>query len=59
MKNNSLDDIVKCNIDISSPASNDATFDSILIVVPGPEAAGAKTMVKTTAISQADELLDY
>lgn len=59
MKNNSLDDIVKCNIDISSPASNDATFDSILIVVPGPEAAGVKTMTKTTAISQADELLDY
>lgn len=59
MKNNSLDDIVKCNIDISSPASNDATLDSILIVVPGPEAAGIKTMTKTTAISQADELLDY
>lgn len=59
MKNNSLDDIVKCSIDISSPASNDATFDSILLVISGPEAAGVKTMAKTTAISQADELLDY
>lgn len=59
MKNNSLDDIVKCNIDISSPASSDATFDSILLVVPGPGAAGKKVMDKTTAISQAEELLDY
>lgn len=59
MKNNPLDDIVKCNIDISNPASDDATFDSILLVVPGPVATGTKTMSKTTAISQADELLDY
>lgn len=59
MINNPLDDIVNCNIDISSPASNDATFDSILLVVKGPEASGEKTMSKTTAISQADELLDY
>ena len=59
MKNNSLDDIVKCNIEISNPASNDATFDSILLVVKGPDASGEKTMSKTTAIAQADELLDY
>lgn len=59
MNNNPLDDIVKCNIEISSPASNDATFDSILLVVKGPEASGEKTMSRTTAISQADELLDY
>lgn len=59
MINNPLDDIVQCNIDISSPASNDATFDSILLVVKGPEAPGEKTMSRTTAISQADELLDY
>ena len=59
MNNNPLDDIVKCNIEISNPASNDATFDSILLVVKGPEASGEKTMSKTTAISQADELLDY
>ena len=59
MNNNPLDDIVKCNVEISNPASNDATFDSILLVVKGPEASGEKTMSKTTAISQADELLDY
>lgn len=59
MNNNPLDDIVKCDIEISNPASNDATFDSILLVVKGPEASGEKTMSKTTAISQADELLDY
>lgn len=59
MNNNPLDDIVKCNIEISNPASNDATFDSILLVAKGPEASGEKTMSKTTAISQADELLDY
>lgn len=59
MKNNSLDDIIKCDVEISNPASNDATFDSILLVVPGPEASGTKTMTKTTAISEADELLDY
>lgn len=59
MKNNPLDDIIKCNVDISSPASNDATFDSILLVVPGPTASGEKTMSKVTAISKADELLDY
>ena len=58
-KNNSLDDIVKLNIDISSPASDDASFDSILLVVSGPEATGEKTMTGVTAISKADELLDY
>ena len=59
MKNNPLDDIVQCNVEISSPASNDATFDSILIVVPGPSSKGSETMTKATAISKADELLDY
>lgn len=60
-KNNPLDDIVKCDIEISSPASSDATFDSILLVVPGPgtKVKKANEMKKTTAISQADELLNY
>lgn len=58
-KNNPLDDIVKCNIEISSPASSDATFDSILIVVAGPSGISEKVMKKTTAISKADELLEY
>lgn len=59
MMNNPLDDIVKCNIDISSPASSDATFNSILLVVPGPAESGDKEMKKTTPISKADELLNY
>ncbi len=59
MKNNPLDDIVKCTVEISSPASSDATFDTILMITPGPSGAGKKTMVKTTPVSSADELLDY
>lgn len=59
MRNNPLDDIVRCNIEISSPGSSDATFNSILLVVPGPAEAGAQAISGTTAISKADELLDY
>ena len=59
MKTNPLDDIVKCNVEISSPASNDATFDSILLVVAAPPAAGRLSTAKTFAVSGADELLDY
>lgn len=59
MRNNPLDDIVKCDIEISSPGSSDATFDTILLVVPGPTATGTETINGTTAISKADELLDY
>lgn len=59
MRNNPLDDIVKCDIEISSPGSSDATFDSILLVVPGPASEGTQEIKGTTAISKADELLDY
>ena len=59
MKNNPLEDIVKCDIEISSPGSSDATFDSILLVVPGPTASGTEAISGTTAIRKADELLDY
>lgn len=59
MKNNPLDDIVKCTVDISSPASNDVSFDSILLVVSAPTGTGTKTITKTTAIASADELKDY
>ena len=59
MQNNSLDDIVKCDIEIANPGSNDATFDSILLVVPAPETEGIAKLTKTTAISKADELLNY
>jgi hypothetical protein len=59
MINNPLDDIVKCDIEISSPGSSDETFDSILLVVPAPEADGESTITGAMAISKADELLEY
>lgn len=59
MQNNSLDDIVKCDIDLSQPVSNDATFDSILLVAPAPTASGKEKMTGTIEVSKADELLDY
>lgn len=59
MRNNPLDDIVKCDIEISSPGSSDATFNSILLVVPEPDSTGTQKIAGTTAISRADELLDY
>lgn len=72
MKNNPLDDLVRCEIEISSPASSDETFDSILVIVAPPVQNGAdtgtgpetdtekkKVMERVTAISRADELLDY
>ena len=61
MKNNSLDDIIKCDIEISRPASSDETFDTILLVVEAPTAAGEDTpaITKATTISRADDLLDY
>lgn len=59
MKNNPLNDIIRCDIEISNPASNSATFDSILIIVPGPSGKGKMEMTKVTSVSRADELLDY
>jgi len=59
MKNNTLDDIVKCNVEISNPASSDETFDSILIIVAGPTNKGDKELDKTVKIMTADELIDY
>ena len=60
MKNNPLDDLVRCDIEISSPASSDETFDSILLVVAPPTEENTskdrKVMRGVTAISQADEL---
>lgn len=59
MKNNSLDEIVKCDVEISSPGSSDATFDTILLVVPAPSAVGTEEIKGTTLIRKADDLLDY
>lgn len=58
MRNNPLDDIIKCDVEISSPGSSDETFDTILLVVAGPTGKGT-TISGTTAFSTADELLDY
>ena len=58
-QNNPLDDIVKCDIEIANPGSDDAAFDSILLVVPPPAEEGSLKLTKTTAISKADELLNY
>ncbi len=59
MKNHPLDDIVKCNIEISSPVSKNATFNRILLVVSEPKVSSEKVIEKVTAIRKADELLDY
>ncbi len=59
LRNNPLDDIVKCNVEITEPASDDASFNSILIVIPAPAAAGTLSTSKTFSVSKADELLDY
>lgn len=59
MNNNNLDEIVKCNIDISSPVSNDVSFDTILLVVSEPSEAGTVAINKTISISKADELFEY
>lgn len=59
MRNNPLDDIVKCTVEISEPASNDATFDSILLVVAAPASPAEDFPTATFAISRADELLEY
>lgn len=58
-KNNPLDDIVKCVVEIAEPASDDASFDSILVVVPPPSAEGVQSTAKAFSISAADDLLDY
>ena len=59
MKNNSLDDIVKCHIDISNPSSNDVTFDSILLIVEPPTEEGTLEIRGAFSIAEADELLNY
>lgn len=59
MKNNALDDIIKCDVEISSPGSNDVSFDSILLVVSAPAVKGKETATGATAISKAEKLLDY
>lgn len=59
MKNNPIDDIVKCNIDISSPISGDESFGNILVVVPGPKADEDSSVKGTIKISKVEELKEY
>lgn len=56
---NNLDEIVKVDIEIGTPASSDASFDNILLVISGPDSTGTATMSGVTAISGAKELVDY
>ncbi|MEG1716194.1 MAG: DUF3383 family protein [Lachnospiraceae bacterium] len=56
---NNLDEIVKVDIEIGTPASSDASFDSILLVISGPASTGTATMSGVTEISEAKELTDY
>lgn len=58
MKNNSLDELVRVDIELANPATGQETFDSICMIVPPPE-GGAATITSATAISSASELLDY
>jgi hypothetical protein len=59
VKNNPIDDIVKCNIDISSPISGDESFGNILVVVPGPKADEDSSVKGTVKISKVEELKEY
>ena len=59
MKNNPLDDIVKCSIDISDAKSSEVSYDSILLVIPEPAKKVKKNMDGVTVISSKDELLEY
>lgn len=56
---NSLDEIVKIDIEIATPASSDASFNNILLVVSGPEEEGDVQATGVFAISKATDLLDY
>lgn len=59
---NNLEDIVKVDIEISTPGSSDESFSDVLIIVEGPDAAkksGENIGTKVISISQASELADY
>lgn len=59
MVNNPLDDIVKCTVEIANPGTNDAAFDTILVVTTPPEGEGTLEAEGVFAVGSADELLDY
>lgn len=57
MRNNNLDEIVKCDIEISNPVMGEDAFSTILVVVPPPAAAGA-TAADVMVITDPSELLE-
>ena len=58
-KNNPLDDIVRCDIEISSPASSSQSYDSILLVVPAPVTEGDESTASVFSVKRASELTKY
>lgn len=59
MRNNPLDEIVNVSVEISEPASNDASFDSILLVANAPAKAGTSSTDTAFEVAKAAELADY
>lgn len=59
MKNNSLDDIVKCSIDISNPVSSNESFGKILLIADEPKSEGANAIASVIQISKSEELSGY
>lgn len=59
MKNNPLEDIVVCKVDISQPTSEATNYNNILLVVAPPKAEGEEDMTGVVTITKADDLLEY
>lgn len=59
MRNNKLDDIIKCDISISNPVSTDLSVDRILLIVTEPKTPGEKSTEKAFLIKKVDDLVDY
>lgn len=56
---NSLDEIVKIDIEIATPAISNESFNHILLVVSAPEKAGDIQVTGVFAVSKATDLFDY
>lgn len=56
---NSLDDIIRCDIEIAAPATSGTSLNTILMVVPPPGGAGEGASPDVTVITQANDLLSY
>lgn len=56
---NNLNEIVKVDIEIGTPASSEESFSSILLIVSEADAGEAIRVSKVTTISGAKELEDY